>query len=425
MKFKFYVFVIFLFQFFFITFTGFAAIVQTGQRPVSVAFSQQIPARAIRAAFNDPVALTASLSTSGVFAAVANSGDNTISVYQVDTTTAAFTLFGVFPVGSNPQSVAFSPEISGNFFIATANAGDNTVSVYMFNATTQSLTLVATPKTGKHPQSIAFSSLVSGKVFAAVANSGDNTVTIYKVNTSTGAFKKIATRFTGRHPVCVAFSPEISGRLFVAATNSKDSTLSLFKLSKMGEFRKIETRSTGKHPVSVAFSPHVLGKLLVVTANYKGDSLSIYNVNPTKGNFKLIDTQTMKKNPIGVAFSYAGGDAVFFAVANEGNNTIVLATISLSSTVSSPRDLKGFRSFDGNVLTWKAPNKGDPVSSYRIFRNQFNHLIGEVPSDHPLTFRDPNANPCKPNTYYVVSVNAAGDVSLPAKVVICPLSPFK
>lgn len=413
MKFKIYLSLVFLFHFFIIPVAGFSDTVPvpTGKIPVSVAFSSEIP--------------------DGFFAAVANSGNNTVLVYQVCAETGIYYPLSGFlsPVGLNPQSVAFSPNVSDNFLVAVANSGDNTLSVYQLNATTNAFILVATPSTGKHPQSVAFSPLVSGQLFAAVANFGDNTVTLYRVNISSGVFKKIATRSTGRHPVSVAFSPEVSGgKLLVAVANSADDNLSVYKVNpKTGAFKRIGTPSTGKRPVSVAFSPDVLGRLFAVAANYKGDNLSVYKVNSKTSVFKLIASPSTGKNPVSVAFSSVSGNNVFFAVANEGSNSVTLYTFSLSPTVFPPKKLEGFRNDCANVLTWDAPTQGDPVSFYQIYRNNANHLkrIGVVPSDQSLRFRDRHVKFYKAYTYYVVSVNEAGNTSKPAKVVISPSAPFR
>jgi 6-phosphogluconolactonase (cycloisomerase 2 family) len=72
-----------------------------------------------------------------LFAAVINYNDNTVSVYSVNQTTGAFTPVpgSPFATGLGPFAVQFSPVVSGNLFAAIANSLDNTISVYEVNQT--------------------------------------------------------------------------------------------------------------------------------------------------------------------------------------------------------------------------------------------------------------------------------------------------
>jgi WD40 repeat protein len=81
-------------------------------------------------------------SPNGGLVAVANSGDNTVSVFSVDPSTGALSEVSgsPFDVGEGPQSVAFSP--SGGL-LAVANNGDGTVSVFSVDPSTSALTEVS------------------------------------------------------------------------------------------------------------------------------------------------------------------------------------------------------------------------------------------------------------------------------------------
>ena len=84
--------------------------------------------------------------------------------------------------------------ISGNLFAAVANFNDNTVSVYGVNQTTGAFTEVSGSPfaTGTNPYTVEFSPNISGNLFAAVANLNSNNVSVYDVNIATGAFTEVA-----------------------------------------------------------------------------------------------------------------------------------------------------------------------------------------------------------------------------------------
>lgn len=66
-----------------------------------------------------------------------------------------------------------------------------------------------------------------------------------------------------------------------------------------------------------------------------------------------------------------------------------------------------------NALSWSAPLSGAMPSFYRIYRQNLNTLIGIVPANAPLQFEDHNLRR-QTYTYYITSVDANGNESLPA-----------
>lgn len=75
-----------------------------------------------------------------------------------------------------------------------------------------------------------------------------------------------------------------------------------------------------------------------------------------------------------------------------------------------------------NVLTWKANPEGTPAVEYRIYRGKkSNRLIGTVPADQPLKFKDKNIKRGKTYTYSVFAIDALGNASEPATVKIKPI----
>jgi 6-phosphogluconolactonase len=131
-----------------------------------------------------PVTVTLPLSR---FAYVANSSDNTVSIYAVDAASGQMRPDGyVLTGGSTPISVTVDP--TGKFAYV-ANAGSNNVSAFTINASTGALTAVGSPvAAGTNPHSVTVDP--TGK-FAYVANAGSNNVSAFTINASTGALTAV------------------------------------------------------------------------------------------------------------------------------------------------------------------------------------------------------------------------------------------
>src|SRR3989454_966241 len=122
------------------------------------------------------------------FAYVANSFENTISMYTVNATTGQLRHKGYVVAGTNPWSVAVDP--SGKFAYA-ANASSGDVSAFTIDAATGALSVVAGSPfaAGSRPRSVTVDP--SGK-FAYVANYGSNNVSAFTINAATGALAAVA-----------------------------------------------------------------------------------------------------------------------------------------------------------------------------------------------------------------------------------------
>lgn len=101
------------------------------------------------------------------------------------------------------------------------------------------------------------------------------------------------------------------------------------------------------------------------------------------------------------------------------------------TTPSSPENAKGTRVQATatrakknhkfcNIITWDAPKKGGPkIVAYRIYRDKnLQHLMREIPRHARKHYRiiHSNRNPCKSDKYYIVSVSALDNESLPVLV---------
>jgi 6-phosphogluconolactonase len=269
-------------------------------------------------------------SPGGGLLATANNGGDTVSVFSVNSSTGALTPVSgsPFATGSGPAKVAFSP--SGSL-LATANNGGNTVSVFSVNSSTGALTPVSGSPfaTGSGTASVAFS---PGGGLLATANLLASTVSVFSVNSSTGALTPVlgSPFATGRSPRSAVFSP---GGGLLASANFRDSTVSVFSVnSSTGALTPVlgSPFATGTNPLSAAFSP---GGGLLATANFSDDTVSVFSVDSSTGALTQVAGSPLATGGASVAFSPRGG---LLASANFGGTVSVFSVAPPSASVASP-----------------------------------------------------------------------------------------
>src|SRR5215469_5862373 len=123
------------------------------------------------------------------FAYVANSGDNTISVYSIDAISGFLTSVGSACTGTNPQSLATDPFEK---FLYVTNQGSNTVSGYVISSSTGLLTAMPGSPFAAGLQPVSVTVDPSGR-FVYVTNSGDNTVSAYAADPTSGVLTPVFT----------------------------------------------------------------------------------------------------------------------------------------------------------------------------------------------------------------------------------------
>ena len=313
----------------------------------------------------------------GLFSAIVNQNDNTVSVYTVNQTIGAFTPVAgsPFATGLSPFTVAYSPVVSGNLFAAVPNSDGQNVSVYSVNQTTGAFTQVAGSPfpAGNGPYTVAFTPLVSGNLFAAVTNYVDNTVSVYSVNQTTGAFTQIAGSpfATGTGPYGIAYSPVVGGNLFAAVVNNTNNTASVYQVNQTtGAFTPVAGSPfiTGGAPNEIAFSPLASGYLFAAAVNFDTNNVSVYVVNQTTGVFTEVSGSPFASGtqPDGIAFSPLVSGGLFAATGNYGSNNASVFQVTLA-----PPALPSLsKSFSPNPVSAGAPStltitltNSDPTST--------------------------------------------------------------
>jgi 6-phosphogluconolactonase (cycloisomerase 2 family) len=245
---------------------------------------------------------------------------------------SVLTKVGSFETGSRPIYVTYSPRGS---FAAVANNGDGTVSVYKVNQKSGKFTEVQDSpfSSGAGPAAIAYS---PDERHAVVTNYDASSITLFKVDTCTGAFSLIQTLRFATNPEILApsitsYSPD--GR-FVAVINTPilpaNSNISVYNVHPVNG-----TLSLAATPFSLAnFSPSVLdfspdGKFIAVTLPGLGNQGTRLKIDPVTGalsspsNFNT--STTLIAVPIGVAYSHNGK---FAAVANNFDNSLATYVVN-------------------------------------------------------------------------------------------------
>jgi 6-phosphogluconolactonase len=247
----------------------------------------------------------------GRFAYAANRGDNTISVYSIDSTTGALTAVGT-PVltGTSPYAIAATPD---GQYVYVVNEISNNISGYTVNATSGALTAIpGSPfAAGTDPQALAFDS--SG-AYLYVANNGSDNLSAYLVNASTGALtpQSTATYTTGSGPSAVSVGNLSSGQFVFVANNGGSNNISVFAIAAgTGALTPVAGSpfAAGGNPHSLAlqpFSPFDYVAEFLYTANFDGNSSTISGFS--------VDTDTgaltaLSGSPFAVSVSnYIGTD---------------------------------------------------------------------------------------------------------------------
>jgi 6-phosphogluconolactonase len=287
------------------------------------------------------------------FAYVLNDGDNTVSIYTVNSCTGDLSPITppTVPTGANAfgsEQMVVDP--AGRFaYVANlmSNASDEaTISMYTIDSSTGVLTPTtpATVPTGFFPQGIAIDP--SGK-FVYTANSDDNTVSMFTINQTTGvltpttppAISTLADVSTGLYSSPDAVTVHPSGK-FAYAVNEDDGTVSMFNIDSTTGILTPTTPATvftGAIPFDITVDPS--GKFAYVPNNDSGgvmtDGIYQYTIDSVTGVLTQNSPAAVAagNGPTSVAVEPS---SKFAYVVNRNDNTISMYTIDPSSGNLTP-----------------------------------------------------------------------------------------
>lgn len=219
----------------------------------------------------------------GNFVYVANSSDNTISMYT--SSSGALTPNGsVSSAGVNPESIVINP---AGTFLYVLNYGSDTVTTFAINSSTGGLTQVGAPvATGVNPYGVQ-ASVTPGGGFLYVANYGSNSISAYSLG-SNGLPSPIAGSpfAAGANPFAVTISP--AGTFAYVANETDNSVLTYSIDPTYGTLTPVGgPTSTGanSNPEGVVVDPS--GQYLYVSA-YNTNAIEQFAINPGTGALNLV-----------------------------------------------------------------------------------------------------------------------------------------
>jgi len=229
-----------------------------------------------------------SYSPNGQWLAVSNYDDNSISIYDVNSSTGVLTQASFSPITpeglSSPEGNAYSPD---SRFFAVSNVTSSNFSIYSVNASTGNLTFLFSSPTLTIPSSgdilcldIAYSP--DGKWLAAcgfVSGPDTGAAFVYSVDQTTGAVIPVSgfPFSTGNAPYFLQYSPDSS---HLVVTNNDDNTVSAFSVNgATGVLTQVTDSAfaTGGEPFGVDYSPN---NDWLAVANLL-NTISVYKVAPT------------------------------------------------------------------------------------------------------------------------------------------------
>jgi len=313
------------------------------------------------------------------FAYVLNDGDNTVSMYTVDSCTGDLAALAPSAIATGANAFGSEEMVvdSSRRFAYVANLGSNasdeaTISMYTINSRTGDLTPTtpATVPTGFYPQGIAIDP--SGK-FVYTANSDDNTVSMFTVNSGTGVLTPTTppTVATGWSPLSVTVDP--TGR-FAYAANQDDGTISMFTInSSTGVLTPTSpaTVPAGGSPFGVTVDPS--GKFAYVPNAYDPNNfVSQYTINSITGVLTPTTPSVVAagNSPASVAVDPSGK---FAYVVNRQDNTVSMYTVDPNSGNLRPNGIiaTGIQPFRAAVdpagkFLYVGNQNGGTISIYRI-----------------------------------------------------------
>ena len=250
------------------------------------------------------------------FAYVANYGNNTISMYRVDSTTGQFHYNGYVSAGTGPISVTVDPTLR---FVYAANSGSNNISVYVIDQTNGTLTAGTAVPAGTSPYSVSVDP--TGR-FVYATNYTSHNVSVYTINQTTGALTATGAPVgAGTNPRSISVDP--SGEFAYVANTGFDNVFVYSIDQATGELTATGLLvGAGNFPVSVDVDP--TGKFAYV-ANYSSNNVSVYTINQATGELTAGTAVAAGTGPRSVTVDPTGR---FAYVANSGTNNISVYTIN-------------------------------------------------------------------------------------------------
>lgn len=285
----------------------------------------------------------------GRYAYVANSGDNTLSIYSLDPATGQWRHRGYAPTGQNPVSVAVEP--SGRFAYVANSSGVGSVSQYAIGV--DGLLTPLSPATvvyTSRPVSVTVDP--SGR-YVYVGNN-NSTISQYTIGLdgALGAMSPATVASAGR-AFSIAIDP--AGRFAYVLCAS---VLYQYSIGANGGLTLTNPTgvATGSNPQGVVIDPS--GRFVYV-ASYASNDVSSYTVSAMTGALTSLGTVPAPGNPVAIAVDPSGR---FVYVTTYTSNKVSAYTIN---------DTTGALTSVGSVAAGTGPGAVtiDPSGAYAYVAN--------------------------------------------------------
>lgn len=381
---------------------------------------------------------------------IANPSEDNVFIVDIPT----FTVDPQSPVsvGTRPTEIAVKPNGTE---VLVINEGSKTISI-IDTATNQVTGTITLPTLIAIPANIPTAiAITPDGTIAYVSNEFSNTVTPINLSTNQPGTPIPLVAGTDVSPNSIAFTPDGQTAFvanFVSATLSRidgvkapTQTVSSFPLSGVFGFAVAITpdqaptanfsftKPSLNQPVTfnASASTSPTGSISQYSWNFGDGSAPVTVTSPTiKHTYKTTGTFIVTLTVTNSAGTSTTQTFTGQTMSNNGGPTAQLAkTIRIEKSIelSPPTHLRGRQIKEEfatqtdiiNIIKWSPPTQGETPSSYRIYRDEaLTQLLADIPATAPLKFADHNRHPHIVYTYFVVSVDAKGNVSAPATIAI-------
>ncbi len=316
----------------------------TGTNPVSIASGQ----------FNNGA--SAPNSDNILDLAVANKAANTVSIL-LGKGDGTFQPKVDIPTGRAPVSVIAADfhDLSGTGFLdlAVANQGDNSISVFEGNGdgTFRAPALIQLPA-GFSPAALAATDLnADGHVDLVVADQGHNTISVFLGN-GDGTFQNRTDYATGNAPVSVAFGDfNGDGAEDIAVANFDSNSVTVYynqvsttNSAPLGRFAAGATRdfAAGNGPTGIAVADYNVDGLADITVSDKTDNAVTVLLNGGSELFTALPEIPVGTAPASIATADFNADGLPDAVTADSGSAQATVIINSASLFGSSTGLNSF-----------------------------------------------------------------------------------
>ncbi|UCD39183.1 MAG: VCBS repeat-containing protein [Fidelibacterota bacterium] len=337
---------------------------------------------------------------------VANSGDNTISIFVNDQEDGIMNS-GALPVGANPQGIALGDiDADGDMDIAVANNSANSISLWLNDGDT-AFSDGGILSTELGPRALALSDLNNDSWLDMVStNLISNSLSIF-YNDGGGSFAQALHLASGSYPnslVIQDVNNDFAMDILVANRNSDG--ISVY-VNTSGGFNSAVEYATGPGPSDMlAFDVDGDGDADIVTADAAADSLSIL-YNNGNGVFETRMAVSTGDQPI--ALTALDGDAdsdLDIAVVNFSANSVMslandgvgnFATLATIMSGGGPKDIVAIDlSGRYGIMDLAVVNLLD--TSLILLEHDVLRIIPEIPIPSHFALHPSYPNPFNPTT---------------------------